>query len=47
MLNWPIPGGTSLHFVGGALAGIMLGVWNGFLATKLREASPISKMVLS
>jgi len=32
MLNWPIPGGTSLHFVGGALAGIMLGVWNGFLA---------------
>lgn len=32
MLNWPIPGGTSLHFVGGALAGIILGVWNGFLA---------------
>ncbi len=28
MLNWPIPGGTSLHFVGGALAGILLGpVW--------------------
>jgi cobalt/nickel transport system permease protein len=31
MLNWPIPGGTSLHFVGGALAGIMLGPWLGFL----------------
>ena len=25
MLNWPLPGGTSLHFVGGALAGILLG----------------------
>jgi len=32
MLNWPIPGGTSLHFVGGALAGIVLGPWMGFLA---------------
>ncbi len=31
MLNWPIPGGTSLHFVGGALAGITLGPWLGFL----------------
>ena len=31
MLNWPVPGGTSLHFVGGALAGIMLGPWLGFL----------------
>jgi len=31
MLNWPLPGGTSLHFVGGALAGIMLGPWLGFL----------------
>jgi len=31
MLNWPIPGGTSLHFVGGALAGIILGPWLGFL----------------
>lgn len=31
MLNWPIPGGTSLHFVGGALAGIVLGPWLGFL----------------
>lgn len=25
MLNWPIPGGTSLHFLGSALAGILLG----------------------
>lgn len=32
MLNWPIPGGTSLHLVGGALAGIMLGPRLGFLA---------------
>lgn len=32
MLNWPLPGGTSLHFVGGALAGIMVGPWLGFLA---------------
>lgn len=32
MLNWPLPGGTSLHFVGGALAGIMLGPWLGFLS---------------
>jgi len=31
MLNWPVPGGTSLHFVDGALAGIMLGPWLGFL----------------
>jgi len=29
MLNWPIPGGTSLHFVGGALTGIVLGPWMG------------------
>ncbi len=32
MINWPIPGGTSLHFVGGALSGIMLGPWAGFTA---------------
>ena len=32
MLNWPLPGGTSLHFVGGALAGIILGPWLGFLS---------------
>jgi cobalt/nickel transport system permease protein len=35
MLNWPIPGGTSLHFVGGALAGILLGPWLGFLTMTL------------
>lgn len=32
MLNWPIIGGTSLHFVGGALAGILLGPWLGALS---------------
>jgi cobalt/nickel transport system permease protein len=32
MLNWPIPGGTSAHFVGGAFAGILLGPWLGILA---------------
>lgn len=32
MLNWPIPGGTSLHFVGGGLAGMLLGPYLGFLA---------------
>ena len=31
MLNWPIPGGTSAHFVGGALAGILLGPYLGCL----------------
>ena len=31
MLNWPLPGGTSLHLVGGALAGILLNVWLGEL----------------
>jgi cobalt/nickel transport system permease protein len=30
MLNWPLPGGTSLHFVGGALAGIVFGPVVGF-----------------
>jgi len=30
MLNWPIVGGTSLHFVGGALSGMLLGPWGGF-----------------
>jgi len=29
MLNWPIPGGTSLHLVGGALAAMLLGPWGG------------------
>lgn len=32
MLNWPIPGGTSAHFVGGSLAGILLGPYAGALA---------------
>jgi cobalt/nickel transport system permease protein len=32
MLNWPIPGGTSAHFVGGALAALMLGPHLGALA---------------
>ena len=31
MLNWPIPGGTSAHFVGGALAAIILGPYTGVL----------------
>jgi cobalt/nickel transport system permease protein len=31
MLNWPLPGGTSLHFVGGGLAGVLLGPWLGFV----------------
>lgn len=35
MLNWPIPGGTSLHFVGGALAGILLGPLYGSTALAL------------
>ncbi|MFB6150623.1 MAG: energy-coupling factor ABC transporter permease [Haloarculaceae archaeon] len=32
LLNWPIPGGTSAHFVGGAFAGVLLGPWLGVLA---------------
>jgi cobalt/nickel transport system permease protein len=32
MLDWPIPGGTSAHFVGGAFAGILLGPWLGVMA---------------
>lgn len=35
MLNWPLPGGTSLHFVGGALAGILLGPLLGFVSLAL------------
>jgi len=36
MLNWPIPGGTSLHFVGGAFAAIYLGsAWEGSAAIAL------------
>ncbi len=29
MLAWPIPGGTSLHMVGGALVSVLLGPWVG------------------
>jgi cobalt/nickel transport system permease protein len=32
MLNWPIVGGTSAHFVGGALAAILLGPYAATLA---------------
>ncbi|MFD1585463.1 energy-coupling factor ABC transporter permease [Halorientalis brevis] len=31
MLNWPIPGGTSAHFVGGAFSAILLGPHLGAL----------------
>lgn len=32
MVNFPIPGGTSGHLLGGALAGIVLGPWAGLVA---------------
>lgn len=35
MFNWPIPGGTSLHLVGGALAAIMLGPFEAFFVLLL------------
>ncbi|WP_121820624.1 energy-coupling factor ABC transporter permease [Halostella salina] len=35
LLDWPIPGGTSAHFVGGALAGVALGPHLGALAVGL------------
>lgn len=35
MIAWPIPGGTSLHLVGGALAGVVLGPWIGVLSMSL------------
>lgn len=35
MLDWPIPGGTSAHFVGGAFAAIVLGPHLGALAVAL------------
>jgi len=35
LLNWPIPGGTSAHFVGGAFAAIVLGPHLGALAVAL------------
>ncbi len=31
MLAWPIPGGTSLHMVGGALSSVLLGPWMGII----------------
>jgi cobalt/nickel transport system permease protein len=31
MMNVPIPGGTSGHLLGGVLAAVMLGPWNGLL----------------
>ena len=31
MINFPVAGGTSGHFLGGALAGIILGPWAGIL----------------
>lgn len=31
MINFPIPGGTSGHLLGGTLAGVMLGPWAGTL----------------
>ncbi|MEM1983352.1 MAG: energy-coupling factor ABC transporter permease [Sulfolobales archaeon] len=35
MIAWPIPGGTSLHLVGGALAGIIMGPWLGSISMSL------------
>lgn len=35
MIAWPIPGGTSLHLIGGALAGVLLGPWLGILSMTL------------
>jgi cobalt/nickel transport system permease protein len=32
MVNFPIPGGTSGHLLGGALAGVILGPWAGLVA---------------
>ena len=32
MLNFPVPGGTSGHVLGGVLAAVMLGPWAGILA---------------
>jgi len=29
LLDWPVPGGTTAHFTGGALAGILLGPFGG------------------
>ncbi len=35
MINWPIPGGTSLHLVGGGLVGVLLGPIYGYLSMSI------------
>jgi cobalt/nickel transport system permease protein len=35
MINFPIPGGTSGHLLGGTLAGILLGPWAGTLVVSV------------
>ncbi len=35
MLNFPVPDGTSGHFLGGVLACILLGPWTGFIAMSM------------
>jgi cobalt/nickel transport system permease protein len=35
MLNFPVAGGTSGHFMGGVLACMLLGPWTGFIAMAL------------
>jgi cobalt/nickel transport system permease protein len=35
MLNFPVAGGTSGHFMGGVLACMLLGPWTGFIAMSL------------
>jgi cobalt/nickel transport system permease protein len=35
MINFPIPGGTSGHLLGGTLAGILLGAWAGALVVSV------------
>jgi len=35
MLNFPVAGGTSGHFMGGVLACILLGPWTGFVALSM------------
>ncbi|MCS7110822.1 MAG: energy-coupling factor ABC transporter permease [Ignisphaera sp.] len=32
LIKWPIPGGSTLHFVGGGLAAATLGPWGGLIA---------------
>jgi cobalt/nickel transport system permease protein len=35
MLNFPVAGGTSVHFMGGVLACVLLWPWTGFIAMSL------------